>query len=52
MRILVRVAEVMITGYKLERGVPRPGSGFKMKSQGLRVLVSATGQASGLETAG
>lgn len=24
----------MITGYKLERGAPKPGSGFKMKSQG------------------
>lgn len=36
MRILARVAEAMITGYKLERGVPKPGSGFKMKSQGLK----------------
>lgn len=36
MRILARVAEVMITGYKLERGVPKPGSGFKMKSPGLK----------------
>lgn len=37
MRILARVAEVMITGYKLERGVPKPGSGFKMKIKDLEV---------------
>lgn len=37
----------MILGYKLE-----PGSGFKVRGQGLRGLSLATGQVCGLEMAG